>query len=73
MTATGTRRVPERFTASPYLAEDSRRQTEDRGVMPLPGGQLARRPIDAMEPAERQRYAWDRQSMDRPDQRALVL
>ncbi|MCC7047274.1 MAG: hypothetical protein IT562_11230 [Alphaproteobacteria bacterium] len=65
------RRVPERFTASPYLAEDYRRQTEDRGVMPLPGGQLARRPIDAMEPAERQRYASDWEAMDAPRQAAI--
>jgi hypothetical protein len=64
------RRVPERFTTSPYLAEDYRLKTEDRGVMPVPGGQLARRPIDAMAPDERDRYASDWERMDTQRQAA---
>jgi hypothetical protein len=64
------RRVPDRFATSPYLAEDYRRMTEDRGVMPVPGGQLARRPIDAMGPAERARYASDWERMDAQRQAA---
>lgn len=63
-------RVPERFAASPFMAEDYRLKTEDRGVQPLPGGQLARRPIDAMSPLERDRYASDWERLDAPQQAA---
>jgi len=48
----------------------STRTTEDRGAQPLPGGQLARRAVDAMAPAERDHYASDWERLDARQQAA---
>jgi len=63
-------RVPLRFDASPTLHADYRQMTENRGVMPVPGGQLYRRPVDALPPEGQYLYASDWERLDAGEQAA---